>query len=103
MKVLIVGLGSIGLRHATILQEHFPHELLALRSSTGEKNTPGIPEVFSWDDAAFWKPDVAFITSPTNMHVSHALEAAGRGMHLFIEKPLSHSLEHLETLRTLCA
>lgn len=42
--------------------------------------------------------DAAFITSPTSSHITDALYAANFNCHLFIEKPLSHSLEQLNEL-----
>ncbi len=44
------------------------------------------------------RPDVAFICNPTSLHVSAALQAARAGCHLFLEKPLSHNLDDVETL-----
>ncbi|GAF67856.1 unnamed protein product, partial [marine sediment metagenome] len=54
MKVLIIGLGSIGTRYARLLHEHFDVELFALRH--GEKvfesisGTTWLPQfLYSWD------------------------------------------------------
>jgi len=41
---------------------------------------------------------VAFITNPTSLHVETALSCAARGMHLFIEKPLSDRLDGVDRL-----
>src|SRR5205085_2037070 len=41
---------------------------------------------------------VALICTPTHLHVSGALAAARAGCHLFIEKPLGHSLECVDVL-----
>ena len=43
-------------------------------------------------------PTVTFITNPTALHVSIAMEAARAKSHLFIEKPISHNLEGIEEL-----
>lgn len=102
MKVLLIGLGSIGRRHARILLNRFRHEVFALRSSETRLNIPGIVEVFSWQAVAGLKPDVAFITNPTMLHIETALNCAERGMHLFIEKPLSHSLNGINELKAIC-
>jgi len=60
-------------------------------------------EVYSELDAALArKPDIAFITNPSSLHVSVALQAARQGCHLFIEKPLSHSLEQVSELARVC-
>lgn len=46
-----------------------------------------------------WGPQVVVIASPTHWHVQQALEAAGRGCHLLIEKPLSHCPEGIDALQ----
>lgn len=103
MKILIIGLGSIGKRHARLLQKNFQHELFALRSGAqGENNELGIPEIHSWEEVERLKPEVAFITNPTHLHVEVALKCAKLGMHLFMEKPLSHTMEGVEELARLC-
>lgn len=103
MRILIVGLGSIGNRHARILKEHFHHELFSFRSKQdGPKNTLWIHEVYTWEEAAEMKADVALITNPTHQHIETALACAKRGMHLFIEKPLSHTMDGVSDLLRLC-
>ena len=92
MNILIIGLGSIGQRHMLILHENFQPELFVLRSShQGAPNQLGIKELYSWEEVARIKPEVAFITNPTYLHIETALQCARLGTHLFIEKPLSHS------------
>ena len=101
MKVLLVGMGSIGKRHARILLDRLGHELFAFRSSESRLNIPGIVEVCSWQEVDGSKPEVAFITNPTMLHIQTALNCAERGMHLFIEKPLSHSLDGIDELKAI--
>jgi predicted dehydrogenase len=50
------------------------------------------------DDAWTQSPDVAFITVPTRFHVPLAVQCAEQGCHLFIEKPLSDSLDGVDHL-----
>lgn len=103
MKIIIFGLGSIGVRHAQILRKDFKHELYAFRSGkTSKENLLKVPELSSWESVDQLKPQVAFITNPTSEHLSTALECAQRGMHLFIEKPLADSLEGVRQLIALC-
>ena len=97
MKILICGLGSIGKRQARLLKNHFSHELFALRTGIGqEKNELLIPELDSWKEVGSF--DAAFITNPTHRHLETAIECAGRGMHLFIEKPLDCKTKGLAEL-----
>lgn len=103
MKIIFFGLGSIGRRHAHILQKDFSHQLFAFRSGKkGMGNPLGIPEVTRWTEVTALRPDVAFITNPTSDHVRTALVCARRGMHLFIEKPLSDRMAGLEDLIGIC-
>ena len=115
MKFLIVGLGGIGQRHTRNLRALFGDscDLIAYRvRGAGQvltdtlqiESAGGIEERYrirSFDrlDAALGeRPDAAFICNPTSLHLSVALQAARAGCHLFIEKPLSHSLEHIDQL-----
>jgi len=96
MKVIFFGLGSIGLRHAKLLKKHFRHDLFALRSNPKQsKNRLGIQELFSWEEIDHVRPNVAFITNPTFLHIETAIRCARKGMHLFIEKPLDSQTKSL--------
>lgn len=115
MKILIVGLGSIGQRHLRNLR-HIggdETEIMAYRSRgrdiriqedmTAEFNVDlerdfNIRVFRDYTEALEQAPDAAFITCPTRLHVPMALAAAKHNCHLFIEKPLSDSLEGIEEL-----
>lgn len=99
LKVLFFGLGSIGKKHARIILDNFDFELYSYRTRKGqEKNSLNIKEFDNLNDAFSIKPDVAFITNPTNLHVETAFECAKRNIHLFIEKPISHNLRFADAL-----
>ena len=99
MKIVFFGLGSIGKRHARLIQEYFDYSLLAYRSSRNvKKNELGIDEVYDLNDVLKWKPDVAFITNPTSEHTDCALFCAKNGINLFIEKPLAMDSEGISDL-----
>lgn len=93
LKIIFFGLGSIGRRHARLIKELYPHELYAFRSGKGRdnRNDLGITEIYDLADLDTIKPDVAFITNPTNKHMEYASICAEKGIDLFIEKPISHS------------
>src|SRR3989344_2827511 len=44
------------------------------------------------------KPDVVFVCNPTHLHVPTASLALDYGAHIFIEKPISHSLTGIDAL-----
>lgn len=100
VKLLVAGVGSIGRRHLRNLRQIGAGDLLVYR--TTRRPAPeldGTIGVFgSLEEALEQKPDAVFITNPTSLHVPTALTAARRGCHLFIEKPLSHSLDGVAEL-----
>lgn len=101
MKALIVGLGSIGHRHLSNLRYLEPAtEIVVCHHSEqeGKSLDAGYWATSSLDEALDRKPDIAFVTGPTSVHVKTAMTIAERGVHLFIEKPLSNSLSGLEEL-----
>lgn len=103
MKVLVVGTGSIGTRHAGNLAQ-LGHEVYAVDVEHRKlESVAGIArKTFSSLDAALnEKPDAAFICTHTSDHLLSALRSAEAGCHLFVEKPLSMNLEGAEELASL--
>lgn len=115
MKVLFVGLGSIGQRHLRNLKRIYEDkvEIIAYRVrrltqtfSDDMKIREGVDLEKEYDirvytdyaEALAQKPDVVFITNITSKHVECALEAAKAGCDIFIEKPLSDSFEGIHEL-----
>ena len=45
------------------------------------------------------KPDAVIVANPTSMHLDIAIPAAEAGCHILLEKPVSNSLERLDTLQ----
>lgn len=118
-RCLFVGLGGIGQRHLRNLRALLGDsvEVVAYRvrreRQTLDDNLQVVPGVdleqkygvtvcSDLEQALASRPDVVFITNPSSLHVPVALEAARRGCHLFIEKPLSHSLAQVAELSALC-
>jgi predicted dehydrogenase len=98
-RILFFGLGSIGKKHASFTKNKFNYDLYAYRTGKGqEKNNLNIKEFDNIDEAFSIKPDIAFITNPTFLHTETAIECAKRGISLFIEKPISNSLNGLDEL-----
>lgn len=107
MKIIFFGLGSIGQRHAKILLDNYPHDLLrsnkldlyAFRSGANEvPNQLSIKELHSWEEVKTLNPEVAFITNPTFLHIETAIRCAEIGCKLFIEKPIGKDLNSLDQL-----
>jgi len=88
----------MGTRLARLIRARYGHDLYAFRPKRRVPNSLGIKEIHHESELAQLKPTIAFITNPTAKHMSASLKAAVMGMHLFIEKPLSHDLTHWHCL-----
>lgn len=102
MRVLVIGCGSIGMRHMGNLKSLGIDDLIGFDTVADRREHAqqecGARLFDSLDAALRSSPDVAFITTPTHLHVPIALQAARAGCHLFIEKPLSHTEDGLNEL-----
>lgn len=99
MKIVFFGLGSIGQKHAKILLKNYKHDLFAFRSGiNSKKNILGIKELHSWKEVEQLRPEVAFITNPTYLHIETAIRCAKISCKLFIEKPIGKDLNGLNKL-----
>ena len=63
----------------------------------------GVKTYSSLDEALSQNPDIALICTPTSLHIPAAMAAARKGCHLFIEKPLSHTMEGVDELIEIVA
>jgi predicted dehydrogenase len=93
MRCLVVGTGSIGLRHCRNLVA-LGHEVLAW-DPDGERRRAaaavgGVTAVPSLEDGLEAAPEAALICAPPAHHVPLARRALGAGAHLFVEKPIAH-------------
>lgn len=61
----------------------------------------GIRVVDSLDAGLEARPDAVFVTNPSSMHLQVAMRAAEAGCNLFVEKPLSHTLDGVDDLIAL--
>jgi predicted dehydrogenase len=105
--VLIIGLGSIGKRHAKIIKDLFPGiKIIALRHSEFNKDDLikyGLSNcVSSIKDALAHNPDAAIISNPASKHLKFAKILAKNGISLLIEKPISNSVDGVDDLIKLC-
>ena len=102
MKILIAGLGSIGRRHLRNLLALGERNILLFRthrSTLPDEELAGFPVETDLAAALAHKPDALIISNPTSLHLDIAIPAARAGCHLFLEKPISHSLERIDELQ----
>lgn len=102
LRVLVVGFGSIGSRHAANL---LAREDVAAVTAVSRRPVPedvlGDPRlafVSSMEDA---RADAAIVATETDRHVSDAEELLSRGIPVLVEKPLSHEPEGARRLAVL--
>lgn len=117
-KALFIGLGGVGQRHLRNLRalrgdsvDVIAYRTRGLTQTLTDKlevepnadleTKYGVRAFRSIEEALADKPDAAFICNPSSMHVAVARACASAGCHLFVEKPLSDSLEGLDALAKL--
>ena len=104
MRALLVGLGSIGQRHLANLRQIDPAlPITVWHQHTRSSVVPGVDRVvYDLAEVLAEQPDVALIAGPAVTHIETGLALAQAGVHLFIEKPLSHDLRRVEALIEEC-
>ena len=113
--VLIIGLGSAGQRHMRNMKRLLGDDVTFiayrvrklqrlfddnLNIVEGRSVTEAyqIAEFDDLDEALAQKPDIAFIANPNSMHMACALKAAACGVDIFLEKPVSNTMDGVEEL-----
>ncbi len=101
MKALVVGLGSIGRRHARNWAALGLGEVWVCRQANRPQPEPLGVEARTFYDlgaALAADPDIVLVTNPSSLHVATARRAVQAGCHVFIEKPLGSSLDGVSEL-----
>jgi predicted dehydrogenase len=116
VKIGIVGLGQRGLQHLNSLWKVEDAEVVALCDPTAdnlaEKKIAGYVDGFHMGDIKTYtnfsdfftgsRLDAIYFAIPPSLHEGEILQAAERGVHLFVEKPVSLFLdEALEMERVI--
>ncbi|WP_377190224.1 Gfo/Idh/MocA family protein [Ruegeria meonggei] len=92
-RVLIAGLGNMGLSHA-LAHHHLPDaQIVGLVNRSGCVDHPdlaGYPAFSDYETAlAETKPDLVVIATYSDSHADYACAAIEAGAHVFVEKPLA--------------
>ncbi len=105
MRIAVLGCGSIGRRHLRNLYQIGYHDLLAYDPSAEARQTAAqeVPITYVERVEAVWeqRPQIVVVATPSNLHTEFALTAADLGCHLFIEKPLAHTLDSIDRLTSV--
>ena len=107
MKVLVVGVGSIGRRHAANLRalgvgsvSVTDPDAARLGHVARELGLRAVPHLAAGLDGG---PDAVVVCAPTHRHLEIAEAAVEAGAHVLVEKPLAHSLEGVDRLAEAAA
>ena len=100
LKILIVGLGSIGKRHLENILYTTNSQIIIFSKQTKLNFTKNekIKVFDSLDKCLLEKPNIGFITNVTSDHIPIAIKLAKFGLDLFIEKPLSNNMTNVKKL-----
>lgn len=96
-RVLIAGLGNMGLSHALAHHKQNGAEIVGLVNRSGKVDHPdlqGYP-VFTDFHAALedTKPDLVVVATYSDSHADYAVAAMEAGAHVFVEKPLATTVK----------
>jgi predicted dehydrogenase len=103
LKVLVVGLGHMGLAHAKAYDRLDGYTLAGLcsRGIAGREDLPAawadVPRFADFHEAlAAVKPDVVAVCTWPNTHAEFAIAAFEAGAHVFLEKPIAQTVADSE-------
>lgn len=98
-RILVVGGGLIGVRHLEEVQAHEGCTLVGL-VDPDPAAAPGFDVPRFADMAAVSGPvDGVILATPTHLHAPQGAEAAARGWHMLIEKPVAGTIAGADALR----
>ncbi len=105
IRILVVGCGNMGSSHAIAYHNIEGFEICGLVSRGNSKEILNAkfdnryPLLTDMEEAMqATKPDAVCISTYPDTHESFAMKALENGCHVFIEKPLAHSVEAAECL-----
>lgn len=107
MRVLFIGLGSIGQRNLGSCLRVRPHyRYAALRSRNGQASVVSLAEVEqfeSWGEVEAFSPELVWICNPTSMHLETLRRVLSWGdtrkPAIFMEKPLAHEFADVRAIQ----
>lgn len=96
-RAIIVGCGSIGLRHARVIREAgWTSEICDIRPDGLKEAQSQFPDIRCWDNfskALDSNPQAIIVATPPSMHAEISIAALDRNISVLCEKPMSDSIE----------
>jgi predicted dehydrogenase len=100
VKILVVGVGNMGVSHAKAYHKMDGFEIVGLVSRTIKQRTDlpdelaDYPRYENYEEAlAATSPDAVSINTWPNTHADYAIKAFAAGCHVFMEKPIATNNE----------
>jgi len=104
----VIGAGLLGRMHAEVGFRYPAAEFVAA-ADPDEERASGVAEAFGGEAYADYvemmdkeKLDAVIICTPETMHVDPVQQAANRGLHVLLEKPISRNLEQADVILKAC-
>ncbi len=98
-RVLVAGLGNMGLSHA-LAYHHHPGAIIVGLVNRSTVELPAAlsayPLFSSFEEGLNTKPDLVVIATYSDSHANYACAAMDAGAHVFVEKPLATTVEDAE-------
>ncbi|NNK83862.1 MAG: Gfo/Idh/MocA family oxidoreductase [Flavobacteriaceae bacterium] len=107
LKAGVLGAGHLGKIHLRLLNQSDKYNLVGFYDAD-PKNAKKVEEEFGYTyfntiEALIDAVDVVDIVTPTLSHYDCAIQAINKGKHIFIEKPITKTVEEAERIRELLA
>jgi predicted dehydrogenase len=94
MNILIIGLGSIAKKHIAAIKKIDPvAQIYAIRSNLAAQSVDDVKNIYHYDELQHIDIDFAIISNPTIKHKETIDQLLAFKLPLFIEKPVSSSLD----------
>ncbi|MFV9551274.1 Gfo/Idh/MocA family protein [Algibacter sp. PT7-4] len=107
LKVGVLGAGHLGKIHLRLLKKSEKYNLVGFYDANQENGKKVEAEFgykfFNSIDALIDAVDMVDIVTPTLSHYNCAKQAIAKGKHIFIEKPITNTVEEAEHIRELLA
>jgi predicted dehydrogenase len=100
LRAALVGLGMMGQNHARVLSSLEGVDLVAVADPQGDIRgaLPNTEILKSIDEVIAKKVDYCVIAAPTAFHEEISLKLIEAGIHILIEKPISHTFDSAQRI-----